>query len=348
MVNFAPPLVGPSLAQLAMQIPQTYRDARTAANRERSLARLAQTGTLDPNSIGLALLEAGDTGGAMAAANLAQSAEDRAWRRSTDTRDFGFREAEANRAQANTEAEREFRRRTIERQEMQPVTIQGPNGPITAVPVPGQPGVFRAPQVAGQPAPSNPYADGRFNEGQGRAAGFADRMFQSEDVLRQTESEGTNTTQGVLSRVPYVGNFLTSANRQRYEQAQRDFINAQLRRESGAVITEAEFDNARRQYFPQPGDSPEVIEQKRRNRQAAIAAMAREGGPSYRPGYTFDDRGTMTRRPTRPQQQQPSPAAPQPAAPAPAPQQQYREGQLARMPDGSVIVYRNGEWVPRQ
>lgn len=103
MSNFAPPLVGPSLAQLAMQVPQTFRDAQRNAQRERSLARLAQAGTLDPNSIGLALLEAGDTGGAMAAANLAQAAEDRAWRRSTDERNFGVQ-------QQNTRFQQEMER----------------------------------------------------------------------------------------------------------------------------------------------------------------------------------------------------------------------------------------------
>ncbi|MGB0855392.1 MAG: hypothetical protein ACPGSI_18995, partial [Pikeienuella sp.] len=46
-----------------------------------------------------------------------------------------------------------------------------------------------------------------------------------------------------------------------------------LRRESGAVISDEEFENANVQYFPVPGDSPEVIAQKRRNRENAIEGL---------------------------------------------------------------------------
>ena len=74
---------------------------------------------------------------------------------------------------------------------------------------------------------------------------------------------------------------------QQIEQAQRDFINAALRRESGAVISDAEFANARQQYFPQPGDSKQVIDQKRRNREMAIQGILMEvpkGTPSPNAG----------------------------------------------------------------
>ena len=67
--------------------------------------------------------------------------------------------------------------------------------------------------------------------------------------------------------MPYVDKarnvFLTS-DRQKLEQAQRDFANAILRKESGAAISQSEFANTRQQYFPQPGDSEEVIAQNSR------------------------------------------------------------------------------------
>lgn len=65
---------------------------------------------------------------------------------------------------------------------------------------------------------------------------------------------------------------------QKMEQAQRNFINAVLRRESGAQISDSEFANARLQYFPVIGDTPEVIEQKRRTREDAINSMMIESG----------------------------------------------------------------------
>ncbi len=70
-----------------------------------------------------------------------------------------------------------------------------------------------------------------------------------------------------------------SSEQQRVTQAQRDFVNAVLRQESGAVISDAEFANAKKQYFPAPGDSPPVLAQKRANRQLAVQGFARMAGP---------------------------------------------------------------------
>lgn len=148
--------------------------------------------------------------------------------------------------------------------------------------------------------PNNPFsAGGKFNEGQGKAAGFTDRMLQSEGILSGlngdggVQSQGTSAVQTALSAIPGAGNYLTSADRQKYEQAKRDFINAQLRRESGAAISPTEFDSANKQYFPTPGDSEAVISQKAANRRAAVESMGREGGPSYKPKFSFDEGGRV-------------------------------------------------------
>ncbi|BCL70512.1 hypothetical protein TUMSATVNIG1_24740 [Vibrio nigripulchritudo] len=121
---------------------------------------------------------------------------------------------------------------------------------------------------------------GGFNESQAKAAGFADRMIQSENVLRDVEQAGTGILDNIASKLP-GSNFMVSDDYKLYDQAQRDFINAVLRRESGAVISDQEFDNARKQYFPQPGDTTEVMEQKRRNRETAIFGIGRAAGGNY-------------------------------------------------------------------
>lgn len=72
---------------------------------------------------------------------------------------------------------------------------------------------------------------------------------------------------------------MNSTEGQQAQQAQQNFVNAVLRQESGAAINSSEFDNARKQYFPQPGDSQEVITQKRRNRELVISGFARQAGP---------------------------------------------------------------------
>jgi len=122
-----------------------------------------------------------------------------------------------------------------------------------------------------------------FNANQGVAAGYADRMAAADKVLEDPKllPAMTDATKPFISNIPVAGNFMVGSEYQVAEQAQRDFLNAILRRESGAVISPSEFDNAKRQYFPQPGDSPEVIAQKAANRKMAIEGVARSAGPNY-------------------------------------------------------------------
>jgi len=94
--------------------------------------------------------------------------------------------------------------------------------------------------------------------------GYADRVTQSDKIISALGSKFTGALSVVGQLNPF--NILKSSERQQYEQAQRNYVNAVLRRESGAVISEEEFANARQQYFPQAGDSPEVVAQKAANR----------------------------------------------------------------------------------
>ena len=126
-------------------------------------------------------------------------------------------------------------------------------------------------------------------EFQGKNVLFGARMASADKTLLGLEDKistvGLSTKQAAEG-LPIIGgllgaagNQMLSSEQQRVEQAQRDFVNAVLRQESGAVISEQEFANAKRQYFPQPGDSKEVIAQKRQNRQMAINAFKALAGP---------------------------------------------------------------------
>ena len=154
--------------------------------------------------------------------------------------------------------------------------------------VPGQapmggPGV--AMNVPGAIVTRTPGTPGPMSDGQANAATYADRMAAAEQILSDPQiiAAGMDTQNKVLGSVPGVGNFMVPEDYQRFEQAQRDFVNAVLRKESGAVISDEEFDNARRQYFPQPGDSPAVLEQKAKNRATALSGIRRAAGPGYVP-----------------------------------------------------------------
>ncbi len=105
-------------------------------------------------------------------------------------------------------------------------------------------------------------------------SGFLLRTQEANQVLNDLEGQGTRFGQQALDAIPLgAGNYLRDPDFQRFDQARRDFVNAILRRESGAVISDQEFDNANKQYFPVPGDGPEVIAQKQRNRETAIEGL---------------------------------------------------------------------------
>ena len=149
-----------------------------------------------------------------------------------------------------------------------------------------------------QPSPSNPQGaivplqglQKPLNDVQSKALLFGTRMQESDKVINDLNRQGKSfSTPGANAGFGIGGivNMVNSESAQMLDQAKRDFINATLRRESGAAIAESEFTNAEKQYFPQIGDSPKVIEQKARNRALAaqgVLAEVPKGAPSLRTG----------------------------------------------------------------
>jgi hypothetical protein len=74
-------------------------------------------------------------------------------------------------------------------------------------------------------------------------------------------------------RVPIAGNYLKSTEFQQAEQAGKEFLQAILRKDTGAAITKEETAEYGTVYLPQPGDSPEVLMQKQTSRERAIRAI---------------------------------------------------------------------------
>ena len=62
-------------------------------------------------------------------------------------------------------------------------------------------------------------------------------------------------------------------DQQQLYQAQRDWVRAKLRKESGAVIGEEEMAEEIRTYFPQPGENAELRKQKQKARKEAERQM---------------------------------------------------------------------------
>ena len=113
------------------------------------------------------------------------------------------------------------------------------------------------------------------NQDQSNAFSYATRMIESSDIINQVSddvawmSKSEYIYQKSLGKLPYWSS-LQSETIQKQEQAEQNFINAILRKESGAAIAPSEYNNAQKQYFPQPWDSAAVLEQKRKNRLTSL------------------------------------------------------------------------------
>jgi len=128
---------------------------------------------------------------------------------------------------------------------------------------------------------------------QSSANGYADRVAEA-DVIIGTLGEQFTGRLAIGGALP---NVFQSDDRQMYEQAKRNFVNAILRRESGAAIAESEFVSAERQYFPQAGDQEGVIRQKEISRNTAINNLYREAGVNrpVLPGQIIESNGVRYR-----------------------------------------------------
>lgn len=118
-----------------------------------------------------------------------------------------------------------------------------------------------------------------FTDSQSNSWIFTNRMKIAGDIINQFDDQffkvGSKNPLNLIGVIPFIDtpNFLRSSDQQVVDQAERNFLNAVLRRESGAAISPDEFDSGSKQYFRRAGDSAAVIEQKRQNRIASTSLM---------------------------------------------------------------------------
>lgn len=115
---------------------------------------------------------------------------------------------------------------------------------------------------------------------QANAMLFGKRMQIADKLITDNEMAGTEFFNVFLKKFEDFGSrALMPENFQIFDDARRDFVNAVLRRESGAAIAPSEFESAERQYFPVFGDSAAAIEQKRLRRKTATDLLIAAAGP---------------------------------------------------------------------
>lgn len=117
------------------------------------------------------------------------------------------------------------------------------------------------------------------------AGTYANKIQDAEDVLGKFGAGSPYKPPSVKEQfkadIPLIGNQFIDEPTQTYKVAERAFIEAWLRKTSGAVISPSEFEQARKQYIPQPNDSDAVLEQKRQARQRVLQGMKQGAGQYY-------------------------------------------------------------------
>jgi len=160
---------------------------------------------------------------------------------------------------------------------------------------------FTARQIAAGERAAKASEGKKPTEAERLSAGFAQRMefanaqaSNIEALTAQQIAQGKDvgnvyptTRTNALAAVPFAGGYLrnvgSSKQQQLYRNAQENWVTANLRKESGAVIGADEMQTEIAKYFPQPGDYPELIAQKKIAREVTQDAMRKNAGVAYEP-----------------------------------------------------------------
>jgi hypothetical protein len=168
------------------------------------------------------------------------------------------------------------------RPEQPPIAVVGPDGKSIYV------SREEALRNRMTPAPTAGQDAKPLNENQANATAYGLRMKEANSILEDLAEKGV-LKGAVIERTPLIGRALgqslpsvlggTSSAQQQVNQAKSNFITAVLRKESGAVISDSEFEREDQKYFPQINDNKEVIKQKEKARKLAIQAIEVQAGP---------------------------------------------------------------------
>lgn len=113
------------------------------------------------------------------------------------------------------------------------------------------------------------------------AATYGRRMEEADRIMGQLNEQGFDRSSVGAAFDSKLPGFAQGGQIKQQQQAERNFLNAVLRRESGAAISPSEFSSGEEQYFDRAGDSAEVKAQKAQNRAQAIAGLRAEAGHAW-------------------------------------------------------------------
>lgn len=119
----------------------------------------------------------------------------------------------------------------------------------------------------------------KLTEGEAKAGLYLGQMRSATDTLQQLDKRGvTARPESVALAGSTLGNYLAPKDAQQIAQVRNQWSEAYLRAKTGAAATQGEVDLNNRTFFPQPGDSQAVIEQKAQARRQAELDMQLPAG----------------------------------------------------------------------
>ena len=124
-----------------------------------------------------------------------------------------------------------------------------------------------------------------YSQDQTNSSEFAVRMISTDGIVNNLLDKGYKPTItdliSQLTKFRNVGSMgSVSTDAQRYFSATHNFIAAKLRKESGAAISDGEYEAGLAQYFPLINEAAQSIEDKKDRRQQVMKAMTSAGmGP---------------------------------------------------------------------
>lgn len=110
-------------------------------------------------------------------------------------------------------------------------------------------------------------------EAQSKDTTFATRAAGALPLVDKFGDALTSLPESAGGQVPVIGNYMKSPEYQQAEQAGKEFLQAILRKDTGAAITAGETSEYGSVYLPRPGDSPELLAQKKSSRARALEAL---------------------------------------------------------------------------
>lgn len=127
----------------------------------------------------------------------------------------------------------------------------------------------------------------KYTEGELGASGYLSRAVTAHGQLDGIK--GPNA----MSRM--AGDHSTLGQTDQFRQwnaVRKNFATAVLRKESGASISDGEFASVDAMYIPMPGDSPAVLDQKRKNREGELVTLQKMAGRAGGEALSFPSNST--------------------------------------------------------